>query len=168
MAERGAALWQGTGDDFDIAPGGMARTLEDYWRSLLRGRRMPMRSDIEPTHLRAILPNIFLFDVDPEPLRFRWRLAGTTLVRHLRFEPTGHWLDETPIAPDDRILEACRLAVEERRPICHLASWRDARGRTLPLIRGILPLGDLIEGVSVLLGVADFAPAPATLGPSAA
>jgi hypothetical protein len=41
-----------------------------------------------------LLPRLWLLDVQREPLRFRYRLAGTAIVRFLRREVTGAWLDE--------------------------------------------------------------------------
>jgi hypothetical protein len=72
------------------------RRLYQYWDAKRAGRRFPARSDIDPTELSYALGWLNLIDVLHDPLRFRYRLQGTMLVRHTGIEMTGKFLDEHP------------------------------------------------------------------------
>ena len=47
---------------FDGLPADL-RAMFDYWRSKRAGRKMPARSDLEPSELKALLPSMILVDV---------------------------------------------------------------------------------------------------------
>lgn len=70
------------------------RQLYDYWISRAQGRAMPARGDIGPADFPQLLPLISLIDVEPEPQRFRVRLAGTRLREIFDREITGAYLDD--------------------------------------------------------------------------
>src|SRR4051794_10782916 len=75
-----------------------SRALYRYWQSLRRGRRLPARADVDPIEIPALLPNLILIDVEPSPLRFRYRLVGTRIVSYraeLQIpDHTGRYADE--------------------------------------------------------------------------
>ncbi len=68
--------------------------LYDYWTARAAGRSMPARSDIGPADFPQLLPLISLIDVEPEPQKFRIRLAGTRLREVFDREITGEYLDD--------------------------------------------------------------------------
>lgn len=70
------------------------RQLYDYWVGRSEGRSMPARRDIAPSDFPQLLPLISLIDVEPEPQRFRVRLAGTRLREVFDREITGAYLDD--------------------------------------------------------------------------
>jgi hypothetical protein len=53
------------------------RAVFAYWRGRCPGRSMPSRADVDPAELKPYLPNIALIDVESDPPRYRYRLAGT-------------------------------------------------------------------------------------------
>lgn len=56
---------------------------------------LPGRQHLDPTALpTALLPFLWLVDIQRAPLRFRYRLLGTEHVRVLGRDHTGHWIDE--------------------------------------------------------------------------
>ena len=57
--------------DDEVVAAGLGLKLMEYWRSVLRGRTMPARRDIDPVDLNRLLPSIFLIDVHTDPLRRR-------------------------------------------------------------------------------------------------
>lgn len=82
------------------------RAFDGYWRSRAPGGRLPGRQHIDPLDVPTLLPNLVLFDVEPQDadadkLRFRVRLAGGTLVELVGANPTGRYLDDF-VAPDRR------------------------------------------------------------------
>ena len=69
------------------------KTLNTYWRELAQGG-VPRRAEIEPARIKPLLPYIMIVDLTDEPLRIRYRLAGTEVVRYTGLELTGLYLDE--------------------------------------------------------------------------
>ncbi|MEI9982068.1 MAG: PAS domain-containing protein [Aliidongia sp.] len=144
--------------DSEIAATGLTLKVEEYWRSVLQGRSMPARRDIDPADLRRLLPNIFLLDVVERGTRFRWRLVGTRIGDLERGEHTGKWVQDTILHSQDPFIEFCRMTVAERRPTCHAALRADLDGGNRPLIRSLLPLSEDGAIVSMLLGAVDYSP----------
>jgi hypothetical protein len=72
------------------------RKLHDYWCGRRHGDRLPGRADIDPVDMAYILGYLILFDVQANPLQFRYRLAGSRLTATMGFDPTGMLLDEHP------------------------------------------------------------------------
>jgi hypothetical protein len=66
-----------------------------------------------------------MLDVHRDPLRYRYRLYGTALVRSVHSDATGRWMDEVePRSVSDPILrDRFRFIAETGRP-----TWR--RGQT--------------------------------------
>ncbi|MBT5110849.1 MAG: PAS domain-containing protein [Rhodospirillaceae bacterium] len=83
--------------DFELPDECSSNILElfEYWRSIHPESGLPARRDFDPLGLPpACWPNISLMDVTKDPLRFRFRLVGTEVVRFKRRDGTGQWLDE--------------------------------------------------------------------------
>ena len=51
---------------------------------------------IDPITLRFLLGNIVVFVVEPEPLRFRYRLFGTNIARRIGHDMTGRHVHDLP------------------------------------------------------------------------
>lgn len=84
----------------DIAdiPEQQLRELFQYWTRIKGTRHMPARSDINPSEIVDLLPHITLIDVEHGPLRYKYRLVGTEIVRSMGKDLTGSYLDEFPSA----------------------------------------------------------------------
>src|SRR5215467_6340811 len=94
-------------DDGGLAPAGgpamlpmQVRQLRDYWESKQRGRVMPERADIDPCEIKPLLPYLMISDLFSDPLRVRFRLAGTKVCETFGFNIDGRWLEELSVAPD--------------------------------------------------------------------
>jgi hypothetical protein len=102
------------------------RRLYDYWVSIMPPDRLPGRRHFDPTAIPDLLPNLWLLDVQHEPFRLRYRLAGTNIVQALKREVTGMWLDDvhTKLKTETALLDRYRRIVLYGEP-----SWR--RGRPI-------------------------------------
>jgi hypothetical protein len=81
-----------------LAPANSA--VADHWFSLWNGDALPSRGQLKPADLKALLPDLLLFDVVPEK-SVTVRLAGTNISKALGFELTGRdWL--ATAAPEHR------------------------------------------------------------------
>jgi hypothetical protein len=67
-----------------------------YWNGRRDGRRFPVREDIDPLDLKFILGSLILIDIEPDPLRFRYRLFGSEIARRQGFDMTGKYNDQHP------------------------------------------------------------------------
>jgi len=127
------------------------RRLFDYWLGKRGARSMPSRDDIDPVDFAFVLGNIILVDVFREPLRFRIRLHGTTLVMQAGYELTGKMLDELPIT-EFRILaaESFTTTANTGKPF-HSQRDRILDGRPRRYETLMLPLSDDDRTVNMLL-----------------
>lgn len=67
-----------------------------YWDAKRGHRRFPARDDIDPLELKFILGSLILIDIEPAPLRFRYRLFGSEIARRQGFDMTGRYNDQHP------------------------------------------------------------------------
>ncbi|WP_321389199.1 PAS domain-containing protein [Emcibacter sp.] len=82
------------------------RQLFKYWTNIRRGRVMPHRADLEPRHIKRLLPFICMYDVLREQnngrpnFKFRARLVGTNIVDTVGKDFTGKiFCGTSPEAP---------------------------------------------------------------------
>jgi hypothetical protein len=142
----------------------------DYWLSIAPPGRLPGRRHVMPEDLRPLLPRLWMLDVHRDPLRFRYRLAGTFVVWSLGREVTGGWVDELqperPLKPivHDRY---CYTALTGRPTWRHGETiWERRPGHRLNRLRHfltvencIVPLAndgatvDILFGASVLFDI---------------
>jgi len=77
----------------DAAP--RIKALFAYWQSIHpAGGGLPARRHLDPIDIPELLPSIWMIDVKRNPLRFRFRLVGTEIVKFTGRDATGRWLDE--------------------------------------------------------------------------
>ena len=60
-----------------------------YWLSIKPADGLPGRQHFDPLHIPFLMPRVWMLDVLREPLRYRYRLAGTKEVETLQREVTG-------------------------------------------------------------------------------
>jgi hypothetical protein len=102
-----------------------------YWRAIHpppgpQGPVLPGRQHFDPVAIPDVLPGVWMLDVQREPFRLRYRLAGTRIVESIGQEITGRWFDEVhPEATGQPgFLDRYRSVVDGGRP-----SWRRGRPR---------------------------------------
>lgn len=70
------------------------RQLADYWLAIHPGDALPGRQHFDPADIPGLLPNLWLVDIQHDPMRFRLRLLGTRVVDYAGEDNTGRWVDE--------------------------------------------------------------------------
>jgi hypothetical protein len=81
------------------------KALYGYWQSIHPAAGvLPGRCHFDPIDIPELLPCIWMIDVQRAPLRFRFRLVGTEIVKFTGRDVTGRWLDE--VYPDYEKTEA--------------------------------------------------------------
>jgi hypothetical protein len=71
--------------------------LHEYWQRKRGVRSMPARADIEPSEIKPLLPYVIIADVFADPVRVRYRLAGTAVSDAFGCNIAGRWLDELDV-----------------------------------------------------------------------
>lgn len=93
--------------------------VHDHWLSLHPAPgALPGRQHFDPLRVPELLPNLWLMDVQSDPLRLRFRLVGTAHVTIRKRDITGQWLDELFPGRTEFPRRAQRI-VESRQP-----DWR--------------------------------------------
>jgi len=96
------------------------RTFFDYWLSKAPPGQLPGRQHIDPADLRALLPNILIYDVIDEgggSYRFRYRLWGTFVTMLVGGNHTGKFIED--VAEPERQAEINQVLTEivtQRQP----------------------------------------------------
>lgn len=94
--------------------------LLDYWLERCRDGRLPARRDIDPLALPYVIGHLILVDVERDPLRFRYRLTGSSLSLQFNLNLTGRLVDEHPDPTIRRLAnEAYATVVTTARPLAY-------------------------------------------------
>lgn len=114
-----------------------------YWQSKCQNGSIPGRSDINPSEILPILPNIIMVDFERNPFRVKYRLVGTRVVEMTGYEFTGRYLDEIAgrIVEGD-FLECYQVASERKLPMMTRVTWRFESGASGVYDFCVLPLDD--------------------------
>ena len=154
-------LWVNLDPDLKFDDPRMADLLA-YWNGKRGSRRMPSRADIDPLELKPHLGNLCLIDVEPEPLRLRYRLVGSHITQKMGRDATGRWYDELYSGELLRdILASFHWIIEHRAPLRTYgqAFYPDRQFYRYEIIN--LPLSDDDDKINMVLGTLLFKLAPA-------
>jgi hypothetical protein len=147
------AVWR----DIDACRGTLIRALHVYWTAKRGARAMPTRGDIDPSEIKALLPNLIIVDIEADPFRVRYRLLGTKVVMESGNDFTGRYLDELIAADFDAPWEACyRLTWADRMPVFGDTTVPTRDGGRFSYEFGIFPLGGGGSGVTQCVCVEDY------------
>lgn len=127
--------------------------LETYWRDLRGARRLPVRSDVDPSRIDAALPHAFLIE-EVAPGVARLRVAGQRLNALLGMEARGMPLT-TFFAHDARAVVAAQLRQVFGRPAIVELPVLSPRALGRPRLSGrllLLPLGGEPDARRMALG----------------
>ena len=123
------------------------------WQAKLRGRVMPARADLTPFDLKAHLGNLILTDVEPEPLRFRYRLIGTNITRIVKRDATGHYYEDIYSGRlRESVLANNSWVVRERAPLRIFSRTGHERNDIYTYEGVLMPLSQDGEHVNMVLG----------------
>jgi hypothetical protein len=132
------------------------RELFDYWVSVHPAEhRLPGRQCIDPSEVATLLPQLFLVDVERDPLRFKYRLVGTDYVQMMGRDLTGAYLDAVHPGFSGAIQQQYVEVVEYRRPAYRKGPvmYANAKKDYLTVERLIVPLARNGSDVDMIMGV---------------
>lgn len=124
----------------------------------------PDRASFDPQAFRDLLPNILLADVEPEPFRIRYRLAGTRVIDATGFNIVGRYLDEMmptePEAPwQDLYFESFRSGA----PVVGISECTTTAGGLYAYEYGLFPLRCGGRTIAQFLAIEDYGDLASTL-----
>ncbi|WP_395016011.1 PAS domain-containing protein [Dongia sp.] len=135
----------------------MVRMLHAWWMTHRGPSGIPDRRDLDPAALRAVLPNLFISDVEPAPFRIRYRLVGTKAVRTIGFDITGRYLDELLTGqPEVPWLDHYRTVYDSREPLLGSVVVPAKSGGTFAYEFGLFPLTQGGTAVAQIAAVEDY------------
>jgi len=129
-----------------------------YWNGIRPAPDLlPGRQHFDPVDIPALLPFLWLLDVHRDPLRFRYRLSGTELVKAMGADFNGKFLDEiradfpesTTGKQHEEIVRTGVIAFREGWPTLHKGKeFRWMQRLVLPLARDGKTV-DMVLGIGV-------------------
>jgi hypothetical protein len=144
-------------DEVQLPDSHLLRRLFYEWKGQTKGRRYPARSDFDPVTLKYALGSLSLVEVHYKPLRFRWRVHGSTVAERLQFDLTRKFLDELP---DQLYKELLRCHYEKvidlQSPVVARRRHTFAQNRLWDYEALALPLSDDGSAVNMLWSSVDF------------
>ena len=136
-----------------------------YWNGLRAGRVAPLRLEIDPSRIGAILPEIFLLE-RVDAATYAYRLAGTRLCEMFGSELRGTNLLDGWSAPDRAALTGDLALTCERGAAIHLfleAAGADGE-RRVQLEATFLPLMHAEGAIGRVIGAMSATTSPHWLG----
>jgi hypothetical protein len=130
--------------DFHQVQSRRIRQLAAYWRGKISDHPVPHRQDIDPSEFKPLLPWLIIVEIEAEPFRVLYRLAGTKVVEMNQYELTGRYLDELEEQDSASFTQqgmaAYRLAWTEQRPVYGSYRWPTRSGDEYQVEFAIFPL----------------------------
>jgi hypothetical protein len=137
--------------DLKIASPTLQRVHQD-WHDRRGGKTLPARSSFDVLDFKYILGKLNLVDVLRDPLRFRYRVHGTSCVTLLGYDMTRKFVDDYPDPTyRARVRRNFTGVVDDREPRCDLGKREIGDGRTIHFEALILPLAADGETVDMLM-----------------
>ncbi|WP_374380323.1 PAS domain-containing protein [Dongia sp.] len=128
--------------DIGLIPPSLVTDFHAYWLAKRGTWALPSWSDIDPSEIKRLLPNLIVAGVEYDPLRIRYRLAGTMIVE-FRGEITGHYLGQIPwSSPKGQatVLEGFTRNITERIPLFNEVEIATRHGARRKIFTGVWPL----------------------------
>jgi len=135
----------------------LVRALNAWWLAHRRDGGLPDRGDVDPSALKALLPNLFIAEVEHAPFRIRYRLVGTKAVQVIGFDITGRYLDDM-LAVNAEVpwMDYYRIAYESREPLLGSVLVPAISGGSFTYEFGLFPLTQGGTRVEQFVSIEDY------------
>jgi len=135
------------------------REMLAYWQSKIVDGRLPRPAAIDPTEIPKLIASIVICDLEVDPFRVRFRLAGTRQVHVLGNELTGRYVDEMDWEEGPFVHRIFARARDTAAPVFGYYHWTFREGTPGASEFGLFPLSEDGRTVSRVLGIDEFFPA---------
>lgn len=128
-----------------------------YWMSKREGGGVPLRKNIDPGEIPALLDHVIILDVLREPLDFRYRLIGDSVQANVRRGLKGGTMRNLPgKGPDSAVFKGLKKVVETGIPRYGRAPYEGPLTEVDAVFDLLLPFSEDGKSVSHILVVAEF------------
>jgi hypothetical protein len=134
------------------------REMLAYWSSKRTEGRLPRPADIDPTEIPKLIASIVICDLESDPFRVRFRLAGTRQVHILGNELTGRYVDEMNWEEGPFVHRIFARARDTAAPVFGFYYWGFRENTPGASEFGLFPLSDDGTTVNRVLGIDEFFP----------
>src|SRR6185369_7516599 len=136
-----------------------------YWLSKCTDGALPARKAIDPGELRVILPHVMLVDLSFDPFLARYRLVGTAVVDHTKFDFTHYYADDILFQGADGTdwSDCYRQVALSGRPGFGISHWMPEKSFTQWTEFIICPLLDDAGEIRQCIAAEEYEPLPAHL-----
>jgi hypothetical protein len=131
-----------------------------YWESKRVAGRLPRPADIDPTEIPRLIASIVICDLESDPFRVRYRLAGTRQVHILGNELTGRYVDEMNWEEGPFVHRIFARAHDTKAPVFGFYYWGFRENTPGASEFGLFPLSEDGQTVNRVLGIDEFFPEP--------
>ncbi len=130
-----------------------------YWRGKCANGVLPSRVAIDPTEIPRFLRHLVLAEIEPEPMRIRYRLVGTGVVEVDGFDYTNRYLDECNFAVEPLLLQCYRRLIATHAPVFAYYEWSKSDWRRPGAVgvseTGFFPLSSDGATIDFAISIAD-------------
>ena len=139
-------------------PSTRARRMHQYWLDKKGARAMPARSDIDPSEIKDLLPNVILTRLEYEPFRVLYKLIGTRAVENAGIDYSGRYLDQIDFVSEFGTdwPAIYRGIADDKVPLYGLCQIRFTDGVIKPYVCAMFPLSNDGERVDQVLAIEDL------------
>lgn len=138
----------------------LIREMLAYWRSKCVDGRLPRPADIDPTEIPKLIASMVICDLEADPFRVRYRLAGTRQVHILGNELTGRYVDEMNWQEGPFVHRIFARARDTAAPVFGYYHWGFREGTPGASEFGLFPLSEDGKTVTRVIGIDEFFPQP--------
>ena len=133
-----------------------------YWRSKATDGRLPRPADIDPTEIPKLIASIVICELEADPFRVRFRLAGTKQVHILGNELTGRYVDEMNWEEGPFVHRIFARARDTAAPVFGFYYWGFRENTPGASEFGLFPLSEDGTTVKRVIGIDEFFPDPSS------
>src|SRR5262245_62159149 len=139
-------------------PSTRARRMHQYWLGKKGGRTMPARSDIDPSEIKDLLPNVILSRLEYEPFRVLYKLIGTKAVENAGLDYSGRYLDELDFVSEFGTdwPATYQMIATEKEPVLGLCTIKLTDGVVKPYVVAMFPLSSDGSVVDQVIAIEDL------------
>jgi hypothetical protein len=134
----------------------------EYWQGKVVDGRLPRPADIDPTEIPKLIAAMVICDLEEQPFRVRYRLAGTRQVHILGHELTGRYVDEMNWEEGPFVHLIFARARDTRAPVYGFYHWGFRESTPGASKFGLFPLSEDGRTVNRVIGIDEFYPDPAS------
>ncbi|HEY3148949.1 MAG TPA: PAS domain-containing protein [Dongiaceae bacterium] len=133
-----------------------------YWRSKAADGRLPRPADIDPTEIPKLIASMVICELESDPFRVRYRLAGTKQVHILGNELTGRYVDEMDWSEGPFVHRIFARARDTAAPVFGFYYWGFRENTRGASEFGLFPLSEDGRTVTRVIGIDEFFPDPSS------